>query len=312
MSCGPEPTAWLFPGQGSQHVGMGRAAFERYPEVRSAFEEADTALGMPLSRICFDGDEEALRQTANTQPAILTVSVALARVLQAHGCEPQWMAGHSLGEYSALVVAGSLDLASAVRLVRDRGRYMQEAVPDGEGAMAAIIGLEDAAIQAACQRASAMGGVVQPANYNSPGQVVIAGDRDAVTRAVALAKDSGARRALMLTVSAPFHCELMAPAAERLAGDLKRVRFLDPRVPIFCNVDAVPLTRGEQIAEALRRQVVSPVRWVADLQAMADAGARRFVEIGPGKVLTGLTRRTIKGSTAISVQGPEDIEALVA
>lgn len=303
--------AFLFPGQGSQYVGMGKAAAEAFPEARAAFQEADEALGFALSDLCFAGDEDELRRTENTQPAILTVSVALHRVLRAQGIDGAFMAGHSLGEYSALVAAGSIGLGAAVRLVRNRGRYMQEAVPEGAGAMAAILGLEDDVVADVCEQVAATGaGTVQAANFNSPGQVVIAGTPEAVTEAVHIAKERGARRAMLLNVSAPFHCALMMPARERLSEDLAAVRFVDPRVPVLCNVDAAQLTRAEQIVSALERQVTSPVRWVDDLRAMQAAGADAFVEVGPGRVLAGLTKRTLKPVTVVSIQEPQDVDAL--
>lgn len=306
-------TAFLFPGQGSQQVGMGKEAYDAYPEARSAFAEADEAVGFPLSELCFAGDPEELARTENTQPAILTVSVALYRVLAARGVHADRLAGHSLGEYSALVAAGSLELAAAVRLVRDRGRFMQEAVPEGTGAMAAILGLDDEAVEEVCVAAGAGGaGTVAPANYNSPGQVVVAGDRPGVERAVELAKERGARRALLLNVSAPFHCSLMAPAQDRLAAELVDVSIAPPRVPVVCNVDAVHLHGVEEIRDALRRQVTAPVRWGADVQALADVGVTTFVEVGPGKVLSGLVKRILDRPDVHSVQGPVDVEAFLA
>lgn len=306
-------TAFLFPGQGSQFIGMGKAVFEAYPEARDAFEEADEALHFALSTLCFDGDEQELRRTENTQPAILTVSVALFRVLCAAGADAEWMAGHSLGQYSALVAAGSLSLPDAVQLVRQRGRYMQEAVPEGQGAMAAILGLDAQGVVAVCDQVMAEGAeTVQPANFNSPGQVVVAGHHDAVARAVEVARDRGARRAKLLSVSAPFHCSLMRPAAERLRADLARVEFSDPRVPVICNVDAVALTQATEIPSALSRQVTSPVRWADGLRTIDAAGAERYVEVGPGKVLAGLTKRTLGPVTVSSVQEPSDIAAELA
>ncbi|NKB89840.1 MAG: ACP S-malonyltransferase [Acidobacteria bacterium] len=304
-------TGFVFPGQGSQHVGMGQAAAAEFPEAAAAFEEADDALGFSLSALCFGGDEEELRRTENTQPAILTVSVALHRVLQARGAAATCMAGHSLGEYSALVAAGSLDLATAVRLVRARGQYMQSAVPEGQGSMAAVLGLEDGVVEEVCA-AAAEGEVISAANYNAPGQVVIAGAVAAVERAVDLAKERGARRAMLLNVSAPFHCELMAPAAAELDARLAEVQFEDPAVPVMCNVDSVPLTRAADLQSALRRQVTAPVRWVANLAAMLGHGTEQLVEIGPGRVLTGLAKRAAKGTPALAVQGPDDVASYIA
>lgn len=305
-------TAFLFPGQGSQFVGMGKEAHDAYPEARAAFREADEALDFPLSELCFTGDEGELARTENTQPAILTVSVALQRVLAARGLRADLMAGHSLGEYSALVAAGSLDLGAAAVLVRHRGRFMQEAVPEGAGAMAAVLGLDDGVVEEACAAAREAGeGTVEPANYNSPGQVVIAGSREAVERAIALAKERGARRVLLLNVSAPFHCTLMAPAQDRLAAELVDIEIGAPEVPVICNVDAEPLADPESIREALRQQVTSPVRWVADVRALAEAGVTTFIEVGPGKVLSGLVKRILDDPTVHSVQGPADVEALL-
>lgn len=306
-------TAFLFPGQGSQFVGMGKEARDAYPEARAVFEEVDQALKMPLSHLFFAGDEAELARTENTQPAILAVSVALVRVLAARGLHADLVAGHSLGEYSALVAAGSLELGVAARLVRQRGRFMQEAVAEGEGAMAALLGLEERSVEEVCAAAREAGeGTVEPANYNSPGQVVVAGNREAVQRAIEIAKQRGARRALLLNVSAPFHCSLMAPAQDRLAAELVDVEIAPARVPVMCNVDAVPLQEPEDIREALRQQVTAPVRWVADVRALADAGATTFVEVGPGKALSGLVKRILDGPTVYSVQDPADVKALLA
>lgn len=304
--------AILFPGQGSQSVGMGKVAHERSDVARAAFAEADEALGFPLSELCFAGDEAELARTEITQPAILAVSVALWRMLADRGLEVKAMAGHSLGEYSALVAAGALELGAAAALVNQRGRFMQEAVAEGVGAMAAILGLDDETVESVCRDARAEGaGVVEPANYNSPGQVVIAGHREAVGRAAELAKAAGAKRALLLNVSAPFHCSLMAPAQDRLAAELSELDIAAPAVPVICNVESVELTESEAIREALRAQVTSPVRWVENLRVLASGGVTTFVEVGPGKVLTGLTKRTLDGVNALSVQGPDDIDSLL-
>ncbi len=299
--------AFLFPGQGSQHAGMGREAAERYPEARSVFERADEALGFAISTLCFEGPEEDLRLTENTQPAILTTSCALSEVLRSMGARPDFVAGHSLGEYSALVFASALGLEDAVALVRKRGGYMQAAVPVGVGAMAAILGLPALAVEAVCRDAAGEG-IVEPANFNGAGQVVIAGHREAVERACVLARERGAKRAIPLAVSAPFHCRLMEPAARSLAPDLESVAFRDLDVPLFTNVDARPITTGAEAREALIRQVASPVRWEETLEAMAARGVRRFVEVGPGKVLSSLVRKIVRDATVASVGTPFDLE----
>ena len=309
---GPVSIAFLFPGQGAQHIGMGMSAYDAFPESSAVFAEADEALGFSLSELCFVGDEDRLRLTENTQPAILTVSVALQRALAARGVEAIWMAGHSLGEYSALVAAGSLAFSDAVRLVRARGRYMQEAVAEGKGAMAAVLGLADDIVISICAEASCGAAVVEAANFNSPRQVVIAGAKDPVERAVTIAKERGARRAVMLDVSAPFHCSLMAPARKQLASDLQSIALAPPRVPVICNVDVTPLSTVDQIRTALIQQVTSAVRWADTLRWLADAGVTEYVEVGPGRVLTGLTKRTLRNASTFSVQGPSDIDALLA
>lgn len=289
--------ALLFPGQGSQFVGMGKNLHESSVAARAVFEEADAALGLPLSRLCFDGPEEELRLTANTQPAILTHSVAAFRDLEARF--PQrlegaaFAAGHSLGEYSADVAAGAVSFADALRLVRRRGLFMQEAVPAGVGAMAAIVGLPPKEVEAACREAAG-GRVVSPANFNSPEQTVIAGHADAVARASAACTARGAKRAIPLAVSAPFHCALMAPARARLAPHLESAPFSDSRIPVVTNVDAVAESRGVRLRNALLRQVDAPVRWVESVRLLANAGVDRTLEIGPGSVLSGLVRRIEK------------------
>jgi [acyl-carrier-protein] S-malonyltransferase len=304
---GEGKVAFLFPGQGSQHAGMGKETAERYAEARDAFERADRALSFPISKLCFEGPEEELRLTENTQPAILTVSSALGAVLRSLGARPDFVAGHSLGEYSALVFAGGISLEEAVRLVRKRGSYMQAAVPVGSGAMAAILGLSAAEVVSLCRDAAASE-VVEPANFNGAGQVVIAGHRGAVERACALARERGAKRAIPLAVSAPFHCRLMEPAAKALAPDLEAVRFSDLPIPLFTNVDARPITRGGEARDALLRQVASPVRWEETIAAMTASGVSRFVEVGPGKVLSGLVRKIAKDASVESVGGPSDVE----
>ncbi|HET7214847.1 MAG TPA: ACP S-malonyltransferase [Terriglobia bacterium] len=282
--------AFLFPGQGSQTPGMGRELAENFSPAREIFEEADSTLGFPLSKLCFEGPAEELRLTANTQPAILAVSVAAERVLEKKGVRPDYVAGHSLGEYSALVAAGSLGLADALRLVRKRGQYMQEAVPVGQGAMAALLGLDAGAVDEICREAAG-GEVVSAANLNSPTQIVIAGHRAAVERAVEIAKARGARRAILLNVSAPFHCGLMKPAADRLAVDLDAVAISDPRVPLVNNSDAAVVRTADEVRDGLKRQVTSPVRWTESMLALRREGANVFIEAGPGKVLSGLMRQ---------------------
>jgi len=301
--------AFVFPGQGSQKVGMGKALADAYPEARAAFDEADAALGEPLSRLCFEGPDEQLTLTENTQPAILTASIAAQRVLAARGIQPAFVAGHSLGEYSANVAAGTIQFADAVRIVRRRGRYMQEAVPVGQGAMAAILGLDAATVQQACDQA-AEGEVVSPANINGAGQVVIAGAKGAVERAGAIAKTLGAKRAIPLPVSAPFHCALMKPAEDRLAPELRALAVQTPRVPIVANVDAAPKREAQAAIEALVRQVSSPVRWEEVVRRLASEGVTTYVEVGPGTVLSGLVRKIQKEATVFSFAAPEDLAAL--
>ncbi len=303
--------AFIFPGQGSQYPGMGRELAESFAAARRVFEEADRAAGFSLSKLCFEGPAEDLQLTANTQPAILAVSVAAAEVLREKGVSPDYVAGHSLGEYSALVAAGSLGLADAVRLVRKRGQYMQEAVPVGEGAMAAILGIEPAAVQEVCREA-AQGEVVSPANLNSPGQVVIAGTAAAVGRAVELAKARGARRAMLLNVSAPFHCALMEPAGERLAKDLEQLGVADPRVPLVNNVDAALVRSGEEARDGLRRQVSAPVRWEESMRRMRGEGVEIFVEAGPGKVLGGLLRQIDREAVSCRVEDRATLDEALA
>jgi [acyl-carrier-protein] S-malonyltransferase len=303
--------AFLFPGQGSQAVGMGKALAEQFPEAQAVFAEADEALGEPLSSLVFDGPAERLTLTENTQPAILTASVAAYRVLESRGFVPSIVAGHSLGEYSAHVAAGTLGFADAVRIVRHRGRYMQEAVPVGTGAMAAILGLDGDVVAQACDEA-AQGDVVSPANLNGSGQVVIAGAADAVARASERAKALGARRAIPLQVSAPFHCALMKPAEERLAPELRALRVSTPRVPVVANVDAQLKTNGPDAIEALIRQISSPVRWEEVMKQLVAQGATAFVEVGPGTVLTGLGKKQARGAAFANIDSPEHLPAVEA
>jgi [acyl-carrier-protein] S-malonyltransferase len=282
--------AFCFPGQGSQAVGMGRQFHDASAAARAVFEEAGDALGQDVARLCFEGPEAALQLTANTQPAVLTVSVAVARVLAERDLAPVIVAGHSLGEYSALVVTGALAFADALRTVRHRGQFMQEAVPVGTGAMAALLGLALPVVEEVCREAS-QGEVVEVANINSPIQVVVAGHKGAVERAVGLAAARGGKRSVLLSVSAPFHCRLMAPAADRLARALAGVVVGAPRVPVVRNVDAGLTTRGEEVVPFLVRQVTAPVRWTDCVRRMAAEGATTFLEVGPGRVLTGLLKR---------------------
>jgi [acyl-carrier-protein] S-malonyltransferase len=286
---------------------MGRELAERHAEARAVFEEADRVLGFPLSSLCFNGPDEELKITENTQPAILTVSIAACRILLAKGLRPAIVAGHSLGEYSALVAAGALNFADAVALVRRRGRYMQEAVPAGTGAMAALLGLEFAAVAGLCERA-AQGQVVAPANLNSQTQIVIAGHQEAVQRAVNLAKESGARRAILLQVSAPFHCSLLEPAEKRLGPELDSCAFADPQCPVVTNVDARIVTAGGEAREALKRQVSRPVRWQEGVEKMLAEGVDTFVELGPGKVLSGLVRVADKAAVTWNVEDEKSLE----
>lgn len=303
--------AFVFPGQGSQRVGMGKALAAAFPVCRQTFEEADEALGEPISRLCFDGPEDRLALTRNTQPAVLAAGVAVDRLLRSRGHAPVFLAGHSLGEYSAHVAAGTFGLADALRTVRRRGVYMQEAVPVGEGAMAAVLGLPAEQVAQACAEAAG-GQVVSAANLNAPGQVAIAGHAAAVERAGARAKALGARRVLPLPVSAPFHCALMRPARERLAPELRALVAADPAVPVVANVDAEPKRTGPDAIEALVRQVSAPVRWEAVVRRLAADGVTTFVEAGPGGVLSGLIRKIDRSVRAACVHDPASLEAAEA
>ncbi|MFQ3786958.1 ACP S-malonyltransferase [Halomonas sp. A29] len=304
-----QPLALVFPGQGSQQVGMLRELAERYSVVRTTFEEAADALGYDLWKVVQEGPDEALNATARTQPALLTASVAIWRVWQElEGPRPGAMAGHSLGEYSAMVCAGVMGFADGVRLVRLRGEAMQEAVPLGQGAMAAILGLEDTTVEKACAEA-AQHEVVAAVNYNAPGQVVIAGDKAAVERAIALCQEAGAKRAMPLPVSVPSHCALMQPAAERLKAAMADLDMRPPRYTVYQNVDAQAHADVETLRTRLVEQLYQPVRWTSCVESMEAAGATVFIECGPGKVLTGLGKRIAKGSKGLAVNDPDSLEA---
>jgi [acyl-carrier-protein] S-malonyltransferase len=305
------PIAFLFPGQGSQSVGMGKELFNNHAVARRTFEEADEALGYKLSQICFEGPEEKLKLTEITQPAILTASVAALRVLRAKGLKPDYVAGHSLGEYSAHVAAGTLKFTDALRAVRNRGRYMQEAVPVGLGAMAAILGMPIDEVNEISSDA-AQGEVCQTANINSPEQVVISGHAGAVGRAIQLADERGAKKAVSLPVSAPFHCALMQPAQDRLAGDLSALKFQESHCPVICNVDAVPVTAPEAACSALVRQVTGSVQWEPSVRLLMEEGVSLFVEVGPGKVLWGLMRQIDRSKKCLTVGDEETLQKTLA
>jgi len=301
--------AYIFPGQGSQSPGMGKELADKFPVTRQIFEEADDALGFALSTLCFNGPAEELQLTENTQPAILATSVAVLRAIESEGFpKPDFVAGHSLGEYSALVAAGSLSLTDAVKTVRGRGRYMQEAVPVGTGAMAAILGSDVETVNAACGEA-AQGQVCSAANINSPGQIVIAGDAAAIDRAIEILKARGAKRAVKLNVSAPFHCALMQPAQDRLSADLKQFQFNDLQTPLVTNVDAKPIKTGAEARDSLVRQVSQPVRWLQSVEFLSSHGVQTFIEIGPGKVLSGLVRQINRELRCLNVEDDSSLRA---
>jgi [acyl-carrier-protein] S-malonyltransferase len=294
------PIAFLFPGQGSQAIGMGKDLAERYSVARQTFEEADDALGYKLSTVCFEGPEDQLRLTEITQPAILTVSIAALRVLETRIPKGSYLAGHSLGEYSAHVASGTFSFADAIRTVRSRGMYMQQAVPVGVGAMAAILGMDSAKVTAVCQDA-AQGEVCEPANINSPEQIVISGNTAAVERAAKLADERGAKRAKLLPVSAPFHCSLMKPAQDRLEGDLNALKMQEPAYPVACNVDAALVKDHARSRDTLLRQVTGSVKWEQCMRLLISEGVQTFIEVGPGKVLCGLMRQIDRSRTCMNV-----------
>ncbi|KRT67090.1 MAG: malonyl CoA-ACP transacylase [acyl-carrier-protein] S-malonyltransferase [Candidatus Dadabacteria bacterium CSP1-2] len=303
--------AFVFPGQGSQYVGMGQDLYKEFPTARRTFEESSEVLGLDMAKLCFEGDSKDLRLTENTQPAILTVSVAAWLVLDEEtGIKADFLAGHSLGEYSALVASGGLDFRDAVLVVRKRGEYMQAAVPDGVGAMAAILGLSKEKVEEACREASQDGLIVSPANFNAPGQVVISGNKEAVEEACALAKSNGAKRAVLLEVSAPFHCALMNTVAKRLEEVLSQVDIFELEVPVVSNYEAKPNKDSSRVKTLLIDQVANPVRWDDSVNMLYESGVREYVEIGPGNVLSGLIKRTVSNISVLNFEKIEQLKSL--
>ncbi len=302
--------AIIFPGQGSQYVGMGRDVYEAYPQARMVFDEARDSIGFDIAGVCFNGPEEILNLTTNTQSAILTISIALWRVLEVKGVNSDFVAGHSLGEYSAIVAAGGITFKEAVSLVKKRGQFMQEAVPEGKGMMAAILGLQKKSIDDIC-RESSQKGIVSPANYNCPGQVVIAGEKGAVEQAMELAKAKGARRSIPLQVSVPSHSPLMSEAGERLRKELEMISVKDLKVPLVCNVKAKCISSSAEVRSALLRQIASPVLWEDSVKLMASSGTDTFIEVGPGRVLSGMVKRTVPEAKVLNVEDKKGLENIL-